>query len=70
MNDSVECHSEHAYAERPTFLTWQGERLEIIEIRAWGRTPEGRTFRVCTRNRQVFDLIYREASDDWRIQPS
>ncbi len=65
----VECHSDFVYAERPTTLIWQGERLEVESILAAWRIPEGRRFRVRTRNRLLFELTYREAEDEWQIQP-
>jgi hypothetical protein len=67
--DIVECHSEFAYAERPVALTWEGQRLEIGEILAAWRVPEGRRFRVRTRSLRLFELTYREADDAWQIQP-
>lgn len=79
--DIVECHSEFAYAERPVALTWEGQRLEVDEILAAWRLPEGRRFRVRTlrhalsgsqcnaRDPLLFELTYREADDAWQIQP-
>ncbi|KAF0109220.1 MAG: hypothetical protein FD146_264 [Anaerolineaceae bacterium] len=67
--DSVECHSGFTYAEKPVALTWDGQRLEIDEILAAWRTPGERCFRVRTRGLRVFDLVYREAENDWQIQP-
>ena len=63
----VECHSEYAYAEKPIALTWQGERLEVIEVLATWHTPEAECFRVRTSDEQVFELSYSEASDEWQI---
>jgi len=63
----VECHSGFAYAERPVALTWENQRLEIDEILAAWRTPGERRFRVRTRDRQMFELAYRESDDDWKI---
>jgi hypothetical protein len=65
--DNVECHSGFAYAERPVALTWDNQRLEIDEILATWRTPGERRFRVRTRDRQTFELAYRESDDDWKI---
>lgn len=70
MAEAVECHSGHAYAERPTALTWQGKRLEIARLLDERRTPQGKTFRVETDDRQVFDLLYDEAADEWHIYQS
>ncbi len=67
LNTPVECHSGYAYAERPTALHWQGQRLEIIEIEAEWRAPGGRCFRVRTLGNHRFELIYNEKDDEWKI---
>jgi hypothetical protein len=67
MVDNVECYSGSVYPERPTALHWQGRRLEIAEVlQAW-HLPSGRRFRVRTVDLQVFELVYRQAEDDWLI---
>lgn len=48
MTLAVECYSGSQYAERPTALTWEGERLEITAIVKRWRRPEERCFRVRT----------------------
>lgn len=65
--ESVECHSGFTYAERPTALTWQGRRLEVEAILGRWRLPDGRRFRVRTRNGFLFDLFYDELRLEWRI---
>lgn len=65
----VECHSGHTYADRPTALYWQGDRLEVVEIEARWRIPGGRKFRVRTETGQRFELFYGEMFDEWRIHP-
>jgi hypothetical protein len=67
MSDIVECHSDYTYAERPIALTWEGQRLEIVETSFRWRTPEGNGFRVQTSDGQEFVLFYRETSDEWQI---
>ncbi|MGQ0604770.1 MAG: hypothetical protein ACT4QE_24075 [Anaerolineales bacterium] len=67
MSDLVECHSGSEYAERPTALHWQGQRLEVAEVEARWRIPGGRKFRVRTSDGQVFELLYVELYDEWRI---
>jgi hypothetical protein len=73
MTDIVECHSGSTYAERPTALTWQGERLIVAEILSQGRTPLVKWFRVRTADGQVFELSYPESDNEypseykWRI---
>jgi len=63
----VECQSGYEYAERPTALHWQGERLEIEAIEQQWRIPGGKCFRVRTANGLVFELMYGELYDEWRI---
>ena len=65
----VECHSSSAYDERPIALTWEGQRLEIIEILADWRTPDEHRFRVRTSDLRTFELAYRAAEHEWQIQP-
>jgi hypothetical protein len=67
MLASVECHSGIEYAGHPTALWWQGERLEVEAVEAEWRTPEGKTFRVRTTGGQVFELVYIELHDEWRV---
>ncbi len=67
MDKLVECRSDNEYAGRPLALYWQGERLEVDEIRASWLTPEGKCFRVVARNGLPFELCYSQAEDAWRI---
>jgi hypothetical protein len=76
--ETVECHSSSAYDERPIALTWEGQRLDIIEILADWRTPDEHRFRVRTGDLRVFELAYRTADaeypeissgHEWQIQP-
>jgi hypothetical protein len=66
-SDQVECHSDYTYAERPTALRWEGERLEIEAVEQAWRVPGGRRFRVRTEDGRVFELFYGELYDEWRI---
>jgi hypothetical protein len=68
MVDLVECHSGYEYAERPTALYWQEQRLVITEVLESRQIPEGKTFRVKTQNDQIFELTYIETLDEWHIQ--
>jgi hypothetical protein len=68
MDEAVLCYSGNEYAERPTALRWQGQRLEITTLLAIWRTPEGKAFRVVTQDNQEFELFYDEQSDTWFIQ--
>jgi len=63
----VECHSGYEYAERPTALQWEGQRLEVEQVEAGWRTPGERCFRVRTRDGRRFDLFYSEQYDEWRL---
>ena len=67
MNDQVECHSGHTYAQRPTALYWQEERLGIEKILFEWLSPHARYFKVITVNHLLFELSYWEDSDQWRI---
>jgi len=63
----VECHSGYEYAERPVALRWKGERLEIEAVEGQWRIPGGKCFRVRTRDGAVFELMYGELYDEWRV---
>lgn len=67
--DPVECRSDSSFAERPLSLIWQGQRLEIAEVLARWRGPVDKGFRVQTADKQVFELTYRELSNEWEIKP-
>jgi hypothetical protein len=69
ISDIVECRSSASYAERPLAFTWQGQRLEVVEILSRWRTPAGLGFRVCTEQAEVFELVYNENVDEWSIHP-
>lgn len=64
----VECHSGYTYAERPTALRWQGERLLIDAIEQSWRGPGVRRFRVRTEDGRIFELSYGELYDEWQIR--
>jgi len=70
MPAQVTCRSEYQYAQRPTAFTWEGERLQVTEILASWRTPDGWRFRVKSENGREFELFYTEIEDAWEIQPS
>ncbi len=65
--DPVECHSGFEYAERPTALRWEGERLEITEILAQWQSPGGKRFQVRVSDGRLFELFYDEHVDSWKI---
>jgi len=66
---SVECHSGYAYAQRPTAIHWGGNRYEVESIQSEWRSPQGKGFRVRTTSGMVFDLFYEEESLSWTITP-
>jgi len=68
MNDQVYCRSDSKYAERPVAMMWEGEKLEIKDILASWRTPDGISFRVLAVNEQLFNLHYSESIDNWQIE--
>jgi hypothetical protein len=65
----VECYSGAQYAERPTALTWQGERLSVESVeRAW-QTPSGPVFAVRVAQGRRFELAYDASRDQWSVRP-
>ena len=64
----VECHSGSAYAERPTAVTWEGERREVERILARRRTPAGPAFRVLLEDGCILELQYNEVPDVWEVR--
>lgn len=67
MSDIVECHSGYEYAERPVALWWEGARLEVAEVEATWRISGGKKFRVRVVDGRVFELLYVELYDEWRV---
>jgi hypothetical protein len=67
MPDLVAVHSGSAYAEYPLRFEFQGETLAVDEVLARWRTPAGKHFRVLAA-RALFDLVYDEAQDQWRVE--
>jgi hypothetical protein len=67
MPDIVECHSGYEYAERPTAVWWENERLEVAEVEATWRISGGKKFRVRVVDGRVFELLYVELYDEWRV---
>lgn len=65
----VECYAGYEYPQRPAALLWQGKRLVVQQIQGEWRTPEGKKFRACMQDGQVFDLSYSALYDEWRIDP-
>jgi hypothetical protein len=68
VKDMVECHSGYAYAERPVAFYWGDQRIEVKSIAACWHTPVGRIFRVCTLDERLFEIVYLEIDDEWKIK--
>jgi hypothetical protein len=68
-SEVVECYSGQTYAERPLFIHWEGQRLEVVEIQGRWRLPEGCGFRVRVADNRVFELFYDKRMDEWHIDP-
>ena len=67
MTDLVECRSDSLYAERPVYVRWEDQRLEIVKIQARWRSPRGRFFRVAVEGGQSFELFFDEMADAWTV---
>lgn len=64
---AVECYSGSRYAERPSAVHWQGQRLPIEQVeRAW-RTPAGPVFQVVATGCRRMQLALDERSDTWTV---
>ncbi len=68
MPDQVICRSDHAYLGYPLAFYWQGQRLEVTEVLARGRTPTGYTFQVRTQESDIFVLEYDLSTDQWSVE--
>ena len=67
LRPPVECYSGSAYAERPTSLQWDGQRVEIADVEERWRIPGEICFRVRAGDDRRFELFYSELNDDWKI---
>jgi hypothetical protein len=65
--ERVECHSGYEYAERPVAVWWHGQRLPVEAVEAQWRISGGKKFRVRTEGGLVFELLYVELYDEWRV---
>lgn len=64
----VECYSGSSYAQRPTALHWQGQRLAVPEVLRTWRTPGGPGFDVIVVDGRRFRLEWYEPADVWKVQ--
>lgn len=69
MRQLVECRSDYTYAQRPLALIWENQRLEVTEVLASWRTPQGLYFRVRVQDGKCFELRYQESGEEWQIHP-
>jgi hypothetical protein len=68
MKSPVEFHSSYDYAQRPIAVLWEGKRVQIKNVLAEWRSPEGKSFRVQAENGRIFDLIYNEDIENWQVR--
>jgi len=68
MKSPVEFHSSYAYAQRPTIIIWEGERVKVEIVLSEWRSPEGKNFRIKAENGRIFDLIYDMVVENWQVQ--
>lgn len=69
FSGQVECRSEWTYAQQPRALEWGGRRLEVARVLRQWLAPDGRHFLVACANAALFELIYHEGDDTWRVAP-
>lgn len=65
---AVEAYSGYTYGESPRFISWDGERLEVIRILARWRTPVGRRWRAEVLDGRLFEVSYFEPDDAWTVR--
>jgi hypothetical protein len=68
LKDLVRCYSGDEYAQRPTALYWENRWLEVGSVEEQWRIPDGKAFRVQTRDNQRFELLWFESDDEWKIK--
>jgi hypothetical protein len=68
MSELVECRSDGDYAGRPVRIHWQGKYRIVKEVLANWRTPEGKHYRVITRDEKAFECWYSESDDQWIVE--
>lgn len=68
MNGQVWSYSGQTYAERPTALRWEGQRLEIVEILDRWCSPGEKGFRVRASDSRLFKLVYNELTEEWFVE--
>jgi len=69
MPDLVECLSSASYPGVPIALTWGGERCAVETILDRWRAPGEIGFRARTTDGLVFELIYADLAEAWRVVP-
>ncbi len=66
--DQVEIRSDHDYIGRPLAFYWQDKRLEVDEVLAQSRTPNGYTISVRNNEAGTFELTYDSRTDEWSVR--
>jgi hypothetical protein len=66
----VECYSGSRYAERPRAFYYEDRRWQVVDVLRTEQHPGRRLFTVRTLEGDLFNLIYDEAFDRWRIERS
>jgi hypothetical protein len=65
MDVVVECHSGYTYADRPKAMYLNHAWHKVKEIITEWQTPEGKHFRLITKDENSYELIYDIANDRW-----
>jgi len=63
----VQCHSGHAYAERPVSFVWQDVTYRVAQVVKEWREPGAKHFRISTEDNSLFELCYNEQEDEWLV---
>lgn len=66
----VRCYAGASYPERPIALEWEGCWLEVVELTAQARTPEGLQFDVLAEDARRYRLAWHAETDEWAIMPA
>ena len=69
MKKIVQCHSDFRYAEKPVSFQFAGETYKINRILSEWKSEDGYQFMVFTEQKNIFQLLYDEAQEQWLIKP-
>lgn len=70
MNNTVHCHSDFRYAERPISFHYAGQMHQVLDVLAESKTENGYQFTVLAEARHHYKLFYDEYHDVWCIKPT